>query len=101
MWLIGTHHGFGRPFFPPRNDTRSDSKTFVTLHGIEVEADATEAPLMLDSGWFELMSRVLRRYGAWELARLEAILRLADHQASKCEADGTIDARVREINVPA
>ncbi len=99
LWLIGTHHGFGRPFFPPRSDSGSDSKTVVALDEVQLAADATEAPLTLDSGWFELMSRVLRRYGAWELARLEAILRLADHQASKCEGDGTIDARMGQLSV--
>lgn len=76
LWLIGTHHGFGRPLFP-HDDPR--------------EAPDALGPQRLDfqfegSDWPQIFERLKARYGPWELARLEAVLRLADHRAS--EEDG-------------
>jgi CRISPR-associated endonuclease/helicase Cas3 len=73
LWLIGTHHGFGRPLFP-HNDPR--------------EALDALGPQRLDFqfegwDWPQLFERLKARYGPWELARLEAVLRLADHRASE------------------
>lgn len=50
---------------------------------ITLTAAGTAAPLWLDGGWCELAERVRRRLGPWELAWLEAILRLADHRVSE------------------
>jgi CRISPR-associated endonuclease/helicase Cas3 len=87
LWLIGTHHGFGRPFFPPCDDPSPQVKAAVVVDDSVLSAMAQEAPLRLDQGWFELAERIRRRYGPWELARLEAILRLADHAASAEEQE--------------
>jgi len=81
LWLIGTHHGYGRPFFPPCLDDQSSMS--LEYGGVTVRVG--DAPLRLDQGWLELAERVTRRYGPWELARLEAVLRLADHCASEEE----------------
>lgn len=72
LWLIGTHHGHGRPLFP-HDDPRAP-------------ADAP-GPQRLDfqfreQDWPQIFERLKARYGPWELARLEAVLRLADHRAS-------------------
>jgi len=72
LWLIGTHHGHGRPLFP---------------HDDPAEPTDTPGPQRLDfqfreQDWPQIFERLKARYGAWELARLEALLRLADHRAS-------------------
>lgn len=86
LWLIGTHHGQGRPFF--RHDDPWDD------HDRPVEG-ATLAPgagpNRLDfqhdgEDWAGLFARLKRRYGVWGLAFLEAALRLADHRASEAHA---------------
>jgi CRISPR-associated endonuclease/helicase Cas3 len=89
LWLIGTHHGYGRPFFTPMIDDAADTRVTVPdgIVGSALHAQAGDAPLRLDQGWFERAGRLIRRFGPWELARLEAILRLADHAASAEEQD--------------
>jgi len=85
LWLIGTHHGYGRPFFPAY-DT-SGNETSLQFDNVALSVSDESMPLRLDGGWFELEERVRRLYGPWEIARLEAVLRLADHRASEDEAE--------------
>jgi CRISPR-associated endonuclease/helicase Cas3 len=87
LWLIGTHHGHGRPFFPPCFDPQPSTTSELRFDNMILDVRADEAPLRLDQGWFERAARLRRLYGPWELARLEAILRLADHAASADEQD--------------
>lgn len=73
LWLVGTHHGHGRPFFPHRDPQ-------------ECAPDVGPQSLAFDWNgldWPSLFARLKARYGVWELARMEAILRLADHRASQ------------------
>ncbi len=88
LWLIGTHHGYGRPFFPSCEDPLPQMEVSVDGSGWSVAVHCGDAPLRLDQGWVERCQRLNRRYGPWELARLEAILRLADHAASASERSG-------------
>ncbi len=70
LWLIGAHHGFGRPFFPhadPETKTPGPQSLAFRFAGRD---------------WAELFAELRRRHGAWGLARLEAFVRLADHRAS-------------------
>jgi len=85
LWLIGTHHGYGRPFFPPCLYGTPGQVASFKIDDAVLASEACNAPIRLDQGWLELASRVLQRYGPWECARLEAILRLADHAASANE----------------
>jgi CRISPR-associated endonuclease/helicase Cas3 len=73
LWLVGSHHGYGRPLFPHNDPT-------------EKSPDVGPQSLAFDWNgldWPSLFSRLKARYGVWELARMEAILRLADHRASE------------------
>jgi CRISPR-associated endonuclease/helicase Cas3 len=73
LWLIGTHHGHGRPLFP-HEDPR--------------ETPDAPGPQRIDfqfagRDWPQLFELLKERYGPWELARMEAVLRLADHRTSE------------------
>ncbi len=85
LWLIGTHHGRGRPFFPPIVDPGAEDFTLL-CDGHEIRVPGDPGLHRLDSFWFDLHERLHRRFGPWRLAWLEAILRLADHRASEEEA---------------
>ena len=76
LWLIGSHHGYGRPFFPHRDPT--ETATDVGPQSLAFDWNGMD--------WPALFARLRTRYGPWELARMEAILRLADHRASESRA---------------
>ena len=90
LWLIGSHHGLGRPFFGFSDQiTEQDPMPFQDVANWEFEADKP-GPQSLSfefrgSDWPSLFEILKRRYGIWKLAYLEAILRLADHRASEEE----------------
>lgn len=73
LWLIGVHHGYGRPLFPHRDPTEKPGHVGPQSLAFDWRG--------LD--WATLFARLKARYGVWELARMEAILRLADHRASE------------------
>lgn len=91
LHLVASHHGRARPFAPVVLD---DDPPDVTLDlpslKITLTADQRrELPLYrLDSGVSERFWELTRRFGWWGLAYLEAILRLADQQASALEDAG-------------
>ena len=71
LWLIGTHHGLGRPFFgfaDPQDRGQGPQSLAYDFDGCD---------------WPSLFDRLSRYYGIWRLAWLETILRLADHRASE------------------
>jgi CRISPR-associated endonuclease/helicase Cas3 len=89
LWLIWVHHGYGRPLFPHGDpwDER-DRNDLVNIDGSMVNLKRGAGPQSLAfclSGrdWTQIFEDLKRRYGPWELARLEAIVRLADHRASE------------------
>ena len=84
-YLIGTHHGRGRPLPPVEADAQEISVS-VIFDGIDATARAPHGQWRLDSGWSDMFWRLSRRYGAWGLAYMEAIMRLADCSQSQKES---------------
>ncbi|MFQ5668491.1 MAG: hypothetical protein ACE5I7_18965, partial [Candidatus Binatia bacterium] len=87
LHLIASHHGHARPFAPIVLD-EDPPDLEVTSRGV-AERLTTEQrralvpPHRLDSGLPERFWRLTRRYGWWGLAYIEAMLRLADWEASE------------------
>ena len=90
LHLMEAHHGFARPFAPVALD---DEPPDVELRGVLLTgADRKESfPHRLDSGVADRFWALTRRFGWWGLAYLEALLRLADQQASSDEDAGKYD----------
>ena len=81
-FLVAGHHGHCRPFAPVVPDEAPvdvtwEKGTCRSNHGLE----------RLDSGVSDRFWRLVRRYTPHGLARLEALLRLADHHESALEQD--------------
>lgn len=87
LHLVGSHHGWCRPFAPvPGSGEDVEARM---QHGEFALAAATgETLTRLDSGVSDRFWALIERYGWWGLAWLEAILRLADHRASEAEQLG-------------
>jgi CRISPR-associated endonuclease/helicase Cas3 len=89
LWLIGTHHGWGRPFFPAVTwPARGDTFEADLGDGVVTSRPGPQVE-DLGAGWPDLFERLRRRYGPSGLARLEAVLRLADHRRSQDEQSST------------
>ncbi|MFZ4071637.1 MAG: type I-G CRISPR-associated helicase/endonuclease Cas3g [Caulobacterales bacterium] len=117
LWLVGTHHGLGRPFFDFRDPVNEGDSTVLldlprvtglsdvaAAHGIGPErlgfavpeddrfaANDRDLEDLRGLDWATLFRELRRRYGAWGLARLEATIRLADHRASEAACNGSAD----------
>lgn len=93
LWLVGTHHGFGRPFFDFVDHCNSNVEQgrngYAPCLGVSHWRNlASPGPESLAFGvngadWPALYERLRRQYGVWGLAHLESLLRLADHRASE------------------
>jgi CRISPR-associated endonuclease/helicase Cas3 len=80
LHLVVTHHGYGRPLVPgARGATWTTVETAVD--GVDVRASAD----LQDVDWGQpaRFRRCCEHYGYWGLALLEAIVRQADHEASR------------------
>lgn len=91
LHLIASHHGYARPFAPVVIDYEYPE---VTVEGVTVTGELRKAcpPHRIDSGISERFWELTRCYGWWGLAYIEAVLRLADQQASADEDEGLFDS---------
>ena len=95
LWLIGTHHGFGRPFFDfadpheggPGHDGCVGCLTVEPWRPAPAPGPQSLAFDLDGVDWAATYEALKRRYGVWGLAHLETILRLADHRASESERE--------------
>lgn len=82
LHLIGTHHGYGRPLLPIREDLSPQLLQYTWHeHVLTTESNWVDTSLaadMADRFW-----RLVKKYGYYGLAWLETILRLADHRESE------------------
>lgn len=91
LHLVGSHHGYCRPFAPAVADVEPvnvvlDGHTSAAHGQIDFPATNSDHRLhRLDSPLAERFWRLVERYGWLELCWLETILRLADHRASESE----------------
>jgi CRISPR-associated endonuclease/helicase Cas3 len=71
-WLIHTHHGHGRPFWPHCDDPSVPLQT------------------TFDPDWVDIRDDLTAKYGPWRLSLLESVVRCADwvgsHQRSEQSA---------------
>jgi len=84
LHLIASHHGHCRPFAPVIVDEKP-VEVHMEHHEQRLATSSATGLEALDSGVAERFWNLVRRYGWWGLALIEAILRLADHRASEAE----------------
>lgn len=82
--LVGTHHGYGRPFVPV---VESENEVAVKLKSPPLAGNSRHGLESLTSGWTDQFWTLVQRYGYWGICYLEATLRIADHRQSQEEQD--------------
>jgi CRISPR-associated endonuclease/helicase Cas3 len=88
LWLIGTHHGYGRPLFPHADPMDAQARpNLLKCYDTDAILAPGAGPQSLAFNfngvdWSQLFERLKRKYGIWGLAWLESFVRLADHRAS-------------------
>lgn len=82
LYLIGVHHGLGRPV-PDVPEGGSPAQPFaIDAAGIAGSAVGDGRDGWADGAWLERFWRVFDRYGPWGTAYLEALLVLSDRVVS-------------------
>lgn len=82
--VVASHHGHCRPLAPWVPDLDPVDVVF-SRDGVTCRSSSAHELARLDSGVAERFWQMVRKYGWWGLAWLEAMLRLADHRQSERE----------------
>lgn len=82
--MVTSHHGYCRPIAPWVCDPDPVDVRF-SRDGITCNGSSAHELARVDSGVAERFWQMVRLYGWWRLAWLEALLRLADHRQSEWE----------------
>jgi CRISPR-associated endonuclease/helicase Cas3 len=87
LYLIGTHHGYGRPLFLHRDQSNEEGRTLTGGFSSVTSWQTGLGPQHPEfdfqgHDWPALVAALAEKYGPWRLALMEAVLRLADHWAS-------------------
>lgn len=82
LYLMGVHHGRGRPFMPAVMDEGIKNLAFE-FDGLRIEFAGSHRLERLDQNLSDRFWELIRRYGYWGLAYLETVVRLADHRCSE------------------
>lgn len=85
LHLVGSHHGWGRPFAPAVS-SGALALAELELDGVRYRTETNHGLASVGSPIAERFWRLNERYGWWTLAFFEALLRLADHRASEEES---------------
>ncbi len=92
-FLIGTHHGRGRPFQPAVIDDSLEVLPFEHARdqnaALHFQTTGDHRLYHLDQGWTDLFWQMVHKYGPWGVAFLETLLRLADQRQSHLEQTTT------------
>ncbi|MCC6393272.1 MAG: type I-U CRISPR-associated helicase/endonuclease Cas3 [Bryobacterales bacterium] len=86
-YLIGTHHGHGRPLLPCWEED-GETTVLAEFEGTKLETGTGRELGRFDSGWAGRFALLNRKHGYWGLAYLETILRRADCMQSRKEQEG-------------
>ena len=89
LYLIVSHHGYGRPFVPLVKD-ENPVHFDVVFKGKKLRGSSDHRLYELSSGVADRYWRLVRKYGWWGLAYLEAVFRLADQRRSEMEQAGGV-----------
>jgi CRISPR-associated endonuclease/helicase Cas3 len=84
LHLVASHHGHGRPFAPAVVD-QPPIVVRCSSGGLTLAAESDTGLERVDSGVPKRFWRLVRRYGWWGLAYLEAVFVLADRRRSEQE----------------
>lgn len=97
-YIIGAHHGHGRPFPPVLSDL-APVEVSLEHDGKRISTTSDHRLYRLDSGWVDLFWLMVRRYGWWGIAYMEALLITADRSVSAREQRVTVSqSRVAEFS---
>lgn len=79
--LVVSHHGHGRPFVSPVDDSTCGDSLSYNLDGVEVVI----VPDLLITDWKQpaRFAKLNELHGPWELALMETIVRQSDQRASR------------------